>query len=219
MATLEDLPRIVGAAVHQVRGQAHTLGLVLHLLERNALRGQPIEPALLRRGRSALRRLARVLDEIVDVTRAQSGELTLYREPFDLAALVREAALEVDGRRAGDLHLDLPDGPVPVCADRACLMRVIGHLLDNATRHTPPGTLVLVTLSAQPDQVELVIEDRGPGLPAWRAQSEEVDPHDRGLGAGLPICESLVAQHGGTLTLAPGPDGRGVRAEIRLPRD
>jgi two-component system OmpR family sensor kinase len=151
----------------------------------------------------------------------------LERQPVELDTLTESAvaaarAIEPDRR----IELEFAERPLVVQGDRDRLRQVLDNLLANVRQHTPHGAPALIALHAEGEQVVLVIEDTGPGVPT--SEREHVfdrfsrpDTHrarDRGgAGLGLAIVRSIVTAHGGVITLRPAR-GHGAAFEIRLPR-
>jgi two-component system OmpR family sensor kinase len=171
-------------------------------------------------------RLTLICDALVLLGRLESGELALDLLPVDLRTIAGEAV----GRareRTSEHAFALAQGPapVPVVADRRLFGAVLDHLLDNAMRHTPPGTRIEVSVGAQDGNGELTVVDDGPGVP------DDVLPHlferfyrgdaARGRGAGpglgLTMAAAIVERHRGTIAAERGPAG-GLRVRIGLSR-
>jgi signal transduction histidine kinase len=122
-------------------------------------------------------------------------------------------------------EIELDVHPVTVHASRDELHRLVINLLENALRHTPPGTEVqLSTRRTSDGLIELVVEDNGPGVPADLAATlfERFvrGAGDRGgsFGLGLAIVKAVANSHGGSVTLEPRADGHsGARFVVRLP--
>jgi CheY-like chemotaxis protein len=178
-----------------------------------------------------VRHLARVVDQLLDVSRLADGALTIRRERTDLAALVRRV---VDDQRpileaAGlTVRLDLPAGPVRVYGDPVRLAQVATNLLENAGRFTPPGGEVTVRLAQTGTRAELTVRDTGEGIPAdvlrWLfepfAQADQgLDRPRGGLGLGLALVKGVVELHGGQVRAVSGGPGRGAEFSLWLPAD
>lgn len=176
-------------------------------------------------------RLARLADDIDDVSRAEEGRLSLERAPHLVNDLVPRSAEAVRGRyqdKGVDLLVDLAhsDG-LAVDVDSNRIGQVLGNLLANSLRHTPPGGHV--TISARPERQVAVITvaDDGDGIPADQlphiferfyrgdtARSRE----SSGSGIGLTISKAIVDAHGGTISVVSDGPGHGAVFEIVLPR-
>jgi two-component system sensor histidine kinase KdpD len=196
-----------------------------------ALRDDPgrLEPAqraeLLETICSEAERLERLVGNILDVVRLESGDLRLRREwvPFEEvvgSALVRVAA--VPG--ASEVRVDLPQGLPLVAVDPVLFEHVFVNLLENALAYAPPAAAVFITAREADGALEVDVCDRGPGLPAGDS-ARVFEKFYRGPGArpggaglGLAICRGVVDAHGGTIA-AIQRDGGGTIFRVRLPLD
>jgi two-component system OmpR family sensor kinase len=217
-AMLERQRRFVADASHELRTPLTGVLANLELLA-ESLRGEQGEAA-----RSALRssrRMRRLVGDLLLLARTDVGRV-VAREPCDLAQVVVEAAGEL-GPLAGDHEIALELAPAVVDAARDELHRLALNLIENALRHTPPGTQIRVSTETAADEASLVVEDNGPGVPAELAPTlfERFvrGAGDRGgsFGLGLAIVRAVAESHGGSVTLAQGPGGRGARFVVRLP--
>ncbi len=175
----------------------------------------------LARIRGAAVELARKVDDLLDVSRIESGEVTLDVGPSDATLLLREAA---DVARkgadpsAGPLTVDVPDDLGAVEADPERLRHIVAGLLANAFRH---GLGSPVALRARRDAlgVEVVIADSGPGIPAERLAAVftpfSAAGGKGGLGLTLAVAHRLALLMGGELSVESGP-GQGTAARLRL---
>jgi signal transduction histidine kinase len=187
-------------------------------LTRLRLRVEIIDDAKLRQ--AAVRdveEMDAMLDEALLFARSSfaNGE----RTPVDLAAVVGR---ECEARAGQPVHADLPAAPVMVLGDRAALSRIVANLVDNAVKY---GGEAAVTVGREREWGEIVVDDRGPGIPA--ADRERIfEPFLRlepsrnrdcgGAGLGLAIAHHLVAAHGGTIAVEDRTGG-GARFRVRLP--
>jgi PAS domain S-box-containing protein len=173
--------------------------------------------------------MARLIDDLLDVSRIARGKILLQESRFDLVQLVRTAVDDrAEGVEAHGLALDtrLPDRPVPMVGDPARIAQAVGNLLDNAQKFTDPGGRIEVALEVDEagQAAEISVHDTGIGMPPdmparlfepfWQPASSL---RRGGLGLGLPLVKGLVELHRGTVSVvSPGP-GRGSRFTIRLP--
>jgi signal transduction histidine kinase len=173
--------------------------------------------------------LARLVDDLLDVSRITQRKITLKPAPVALAAIV-EAAVEIArpliDTHAHALELRLPDEPLWFRVDAVRMAQAIGNLLNNAAKFTPPGGRI--TLEAHVDHGALVIaiEDTGVGItPETLASAfdlftqgeRSLDRSQGGLGIGLSLVKGLVEMHGGTVAAASAGAGKGSRFTITLP--
>jgi two-component system, OmpR family, sensor histidine kinase KdpD len=170
----------------------------------------------------SLDRLARLVDNLLDMSRLQAGVLSVVRRPVALDE-VAPLALDDLGPAGRHVVVDVPDDLPGVLADPGLLERVIANLVGNAVRYSPPGSAPLVTASSLGDRVELRVIDRGPGIPS--AYLERVfAPFQRlgdtdnttGVGLGLALSRGLTEAMGGTLTPEDTPGG-GLTMVVSLP--
>lgn len=174
--------------------------------------------------RASAEKMRRLLDDLLDLDRLGSGEVSLNRQPTDLAASVRRAVEEHDGA-FGDRPVDLVLEPVVAEVDAAKVDRIIENLLLNACRHTPAGTPVRLAVSRQADHALLCVDDTGPGVPeSLRSQiferfKQAPGSSASGLGIGLSLVARLAQVHGGrawlrTALVAVRPSGCSSRRDL-----
>lgn len=168
-------------------------------------------------------RLGRLVTDVLDLSRLESGQRPLRLSRFDLRSLIDEANapfLGIARVRGVALEVSLPDG-LAVEADRDLLRRLIGNLLSNALRHSPAAGTVRIAVEAVDDAWIASVEDQGPGLPAdaiphVAVRAASAMPGVEGTGLGLAIASGIVALHGGRLW-TECPAGGGARFRFRLP--
>ena len=179
--------------------------------------------AVLRAGTNSLDRIARMIDDLLDVARAEGGRLKVSPEPLQAAQLVA-TAVEQMRPWATDLGVTVetavaPDLP-PLIADASLSLRVLINLLSNAIKYTPSGASVTVSASsAEARHVTLAVTDHGPGVPRqWQkrvfGKFEQVEARKSGAaigtGLGLSFCKLAVAAQGGRIWIESEPDVRTV---------
>jgi signal transduction histidine kinase len=171
--------------------------------------------------------LARVVEDLHTLALAGAGRLALHREPVEVTALVADAvASQAAAAAARQVTLvtetdGLPPDPPPVDADPVRLRQVLGNLLGNALRATPPGGRVTVRVdAAEAGWMCFTVADTGPGFPAEQLPrlfdrfTKSAD--SGGSGLGLAIARDLVEAHGGSIEAANRPAG-GASVSFRLP--
>ncbi len=168
-------------------------------------------------------RLDRLVADLLDMTRLQSGKVEIRSEAMPLEEPIGGALERVDRRLDGrPVTVDLPASLPMVSADPVLLEQLFVNLLDNAIKHTPPGTPIDIRARAEDGGgVVIDVADRGPGLPP--GDSEDLfDPFVRGSsarglgsGLGLAICRAIAQLHGGQLTAARDA-GPGACFRLRL---
>jgi len=178
-----------------------------------------------------VRRMTRLIDDLLDVSRMNHGRLCLRRERIDLREVVTNAieTLQPDIiERNHHLATALPEGPVWLLADPARLEQVIVNLLANASRYTDKGGELAVWVHVSGEQAVVRIRDSGIGIAADSLpyifdlfrQADEAALYSRsGLGIGLALVRSLLELHGGSVTAASAGIGQGSEFTVRLPRE
>jgi signal transduction histidine kinase len=170
---------------------------------------------------TTVRRLDRLLTDVIDLQRLDWGAVTLDRQPIDIATLVQRVAARwrAQGRRPEVLA---PSATVRLDASK--VERIIHELLANAITHTPPGTPVWVRTARHGTGVLITVEDAGPGIPReFRTAVFERFSHDRttlvhppGVAVGLSLVLCLAELHGGTAWVRDRPGG-GTSVSVILP--
>ncbi|WP_242140312.1 ATP-binding protein [Sphingomonas sp. TREG-RG-20F-R18-01] len=164
------------------------------------------------------RRLIRLINDMLDIDRIQSGMLHLARMPIDLADVVDRAAVGSQGLGVAEsVHIasTLPNGEVPVLGDPDRLLQVITNLVSNAVRASPTGGVVRIglTRSEAGGKAIVTVDDEGPGVPsAFRTRIfgrfERADGEQGvGTGLGLAISREIIARHDGRIWFEDRPGG------------
>ncbi len=175
--------------------------------------------------RDESQRLARLLGDLLELTRLQSGAIRIQKEWQLLDEVVGAAVLRMEAQKAAPpIQVDLPATLPLVPLDGALMEQVLINLLANAGRHAP-GSPVELRAWEEPGTIQLEIADRGPGIPEalhrrvfdkfFRMPS---NLRDGGAGLGLAICGAIVKIHGGAIWVEDRPGG-GARFRITLPLD
>jgi two-component system sensor histidine kinase KdpD len=168
-------------------------------------------------------RLERLVRDLLDMTRLQSGALEVRREWVPLEEIVGSALERLEPRLQGrPVEVDLPGNLPLLSVDPVLLEQVLVNLLENAAKHTPAGSAIELRARDQAGGVTVEVSDRGPGLPAgaearvFEKFFRQARPGVAGVGLGLSICRGIVEAHGGTI-LAENRAGGGATFRIALP--
>jgi heavy metal sensor kinase len=225
-ASFESLRRFTADASHELRSP---LALMLSELEGTLARARtPAEyEQVLRDLEAEVEHMARMVDQLLMLARADAGALQPAATNLDVADFLHETAARwrpMADRRRVLLDVDAPDSG-SVAADPDLLRRVMDNLLDNATRHSPAGTSVRLTGAPAAGGWSIEVQDEGPGVPlAARAglferfaRVDDARARDRGgAGLGLALSRAIAESHGGSLQLV-SPNGRGATFRLFLP--
>jgi signal transduction histidine kinase len=225
---MEGLERLRRDLVANVSHELKTPISALRAHLENLLDGveQP-DPQLLEVMLRQSERLTRLVDQLLDLSRLESGAASLDLEPVRLAPLVERVIAEVEVGRPRPLRVrnEVPVGLPAVRADRERIHQVLFNLLDNAFRFTPAGGSVTVRAVLRNGSCEVSVMDTGPGIPKEHLQFVferfyRVDASrsrdDGGTGIGLAIARSVVGAHGGRIWAESEP-GQGSAFHFVLP--
>jgi signal transduction histidine kinase len=235
-ATIRSLDRARRRADSSTRSREQVLAVVAHDLSnplhavklaeerlRLATREDPSTERSLKTIRHATSRMESLLRDLVDTTRIEHDELVVTLRPEPVAPIVQEVAqLYAPQAQEAGLTLDssAPPGDSVIECDRDRLMQILGNLVGNALKFTPEGGRVALRADDRADTVRFEVEDNGSGirpehLPHIFERFQTYDP--RGTGLGLFIASSLVAAHGGALSVT-SEVGQGSRFSFEIPR-
>ncbi len=212
---------------HELRNPLAPIRYAVRLLRPDAA------PALIAQGRDTIERqsthMARLLDDLLDMSRITRGAIELKRQSIDLRQAVEDSIEVARPMIEGVQHrlaVHVPSQPVPVDADPTRLAQIVGNLLQNAAKYTDPGGAIAVSVGVEADGAVLRVRDTGIGLSAeMRARVFElfsqvhksITSARGGLGIGLAIVRRLVELHGGTIEVHSEGLGRGTEFVVRLP--
>ncbi len=171
-------------------------------------------------------RMSRLILELLDVSRIETGRLEIRREPIQWPSFVREVVnrhhTAVSDRR---FHLNVPDDARVVYGDRDRLEQVLGNLLENAVKYSPDGSEIFITVEEKVDQIVTAVCDRGIGIPPDELQvvferfhrgRQVSSTNYGGLGLGLYITKQIIERHGGSIWVE-SREGQGTTFFFSLP--
>jgi len=216
------------AVSHDLRTPLTAMHGVAVTLERTKL-NLPREQALdlIKMMIEKTRKMDRLLADLLDLNRIEEGILEPNRTLIDVRAVAYRVVEEVDQLRGWPIEIDAE--PVRAALDAPKVERIVENLLLNTTRHTPPGTQVWVRAHANDRDLELIVEDAGPGVPAELAgsifepfrqgQGSPAGPpgkQGKGVGIGLSLVARFAQLHGGRAWVTERPGG-GASFHVLLP--
>lgn len=219
----------VSIAAHELRAPLTALDVQVQALRRGLARDR-LEPKRLSRGLDLsarqCQRLARLIDNLLDLSRVSAGKLVLEREPVDLTELAVELVHRYEERfaEAGCEATLSTNGPVTGVWDQLRIEQVLTNLLTNAIKYAP-GAPIEVAVDTDGAWARLSVRDHGPGIsPADRArifapfQRASGNHAPQSLGLGLYISRQIIESHGGTVEVSAA-EGQGTTFVVRLPRE
>lgn len=226
---LEDADRMRRDLVANVSHELRTPISALQAVLENLVDGvAPPDPESLRTMLAQVERLGRLVSQLLDLSRLESGAVPLAKIPF-LLNDVFEQALNEARLQPFDVRFECvvePEG-LTAAGDPERVHQVIANLLENAIRHSPPGGSVRLSAESQGSDVVIEVTDQGPGIAEHEAErvferfyrtDRSRSPAQGGTGLGLSIARWIVELHGGVIH-AENDLGRGCRMVVRLPRD
>jgi PAS domain S-box-containing protein len=222
----QDKDEFLAVLAHELRNPLAPIFYALQILEQD-------DPALRCNARGIVerqvQRLARMIDDLLDVHRISTGKIELRREPVTLRTLVdhaAETARPLFEARRQDFSVSLPEEEVWVDADAARLEQVLANLLHNAAKFTGDGGAIALSAERPDDYIVVRVKDNGTGIPPdllphvfdlFKQGSRSLDRPQGGLGIGLTLARQLVEMHGGSIEARSRGTGQGSEFAVRLP--
>jgi PAS domain S-box-containing protein len=211
---------------HELRNPLAPIRNAAHILR---LKGPPDLQRLIEMIERQSRHLARLVDDLLDISRLLRGKITLKKQPVDLVALVRQVAEDNRSELAlhgHQLNLDLPEHTVEVEGDDVRLTQIIDSLLENAVKYTPDGGQIEIAVRRADHEAAVSVHDNGIGITPedlsrifelFAQVHQELDRNQGGLGIGLALVQRLVKMHGGWIKARSEGLGRGSDFTVYLP--
>jgi PAS domain S-box-containing protein len=227
---MEEERQAKEVAEQAVRVRDETLGIVSHDL-RNPLTTVALSADLLIGAtedeqrelvetiRGAAGQMQRLIQDLLDVARVEAGRLAVQKTEVDLAAVARQACdanAPIAEKRKQRLICDVPVSLPPVSADRDRIVQLLGNLIGNAMKFTPPGGCITVSVTELGNAIQFEVSDTGPGIPdsdlknVFRPYWQAKKTAHMGAGLGLAIVRGIVEAHGGTVRAANAAGGGAV---------
>jgi len=212
----------VADAAHELRTPLTALHLQAQIAERASSEDE--RRSSLADLRAGLARTTRIVEQLLALAREEPGVAERPMAPVDLAALARDVVAELEPLAAAkDIDLGLADAQsATVVGDMQSLRTLLGNLVDNAIRYTPPGGRIDVAVRSDERGCTLAVRDNGPGIAADERErvftrfARGNDAHVEGSGLGLAIVKSIAERHRASVTLGEGLDGRGLSVVVRF---
>jgi len=222
----------ISTVSHELRTPLTSIRGALGLLPALVGDVDPKAQNLLRIASSNTERLIRLINDILDLERMESGRAPLKLRRCSIQDLAREAVDTMSPMAEGSgLHIELvcraPRETIYFDADPDRILQVLTNLLSNAIKFSPPGTVITVQIDSDLNSVLLKVVDRGRGIPADKLEAvfgrfQQVEASDAskkgGTGLGLAICRSIIQQHGGAIWAQPNESGPGTTLWLQLSR-
>lgn len=214
---------------HELRTPLNSIVGWSQILRIGSLEGDEVAEGLAAIERNALAQ-SQMIADLLDVSRITAGKILLDLQPLDLAKQVDAiltGLLPVAAAKSIQIHRRFPLEAGLIRGDAARFQQVLGNLVNNAIKFTPPEGRIDVAIEPVGDEVEIRVTDTGRGISAEllpdiferfrQADSSSTREHG-GLGLGLGIAKQLAEMHGGTIVAESAGEGAGATFRIRLPR-
>lgn len=220
------LKQLIAVVAHELRNPLAPIRSAASALTK-------VTPAELERLQAIIQRqvdqAAKLVADLLDVAHIDLGSLRLDAQDIDLAKIMHEAIDDCRpaiASRNQHLRLDMPAAPLPMRADGGRMMQILTNLLDNASKYTPDGGDIGISVAAMAEEVVVVVSDNGIGITrqalphvfeAFLRDRNARDFNGAGLGIGLCVVRELVEAHGGTIAAWSDGVGQGSRFVVKLP--
>jgi two-component system sensor histidine kinase KdpD len=217
---------LLSSVSHDLRTPLSVItGATSSLLADGAPLPEPVRKELVETIAEEAQRLNRLVGNLLDMTRLESGAMPVRREWHSLEEVVGSALGRLESRLQGrEVAVRLAPGLPLVQLDDVLIELVLFNLVENALKYTPPGSPIEIGAALGDDALRIEVADRGPGLPPGQEESvfekfyrgrREGDPS--GVGLGLSICRGIIEAHGGAISAA-NREGGGTVLRITLPQ-
>jgi signal transduction histidine kinase len=215
----------ISVASHEMRTPMTSIKGSLELLLGGYAGELPAEATeLLGISLTAVDRLVRLINDLLDIAKIESGKMELHLDKQDVSDVARRSIRSL--RALAETHrvsiqLDQPNPLPPVMADRDRLDQILTNLLSNALKYSPPDSVVHVRVGQFGDTIRVTVTDEGPGIPQDQLERVfdrfmQLQGAKKGTGLGLTICRALIEQHRGSIWVDSEP-GHGASFNFDLP--
>lgn len=218
--------QLMAVVAHELRNPISPIRTAAALLSRARSEEVPRLQAIIER---QVARVSGLISDLLDVSRIEAGKLRLESKVVDIAGVIAEAVDDCKAAidtRLQHLEVDVPSGRLEVRGDRVRLVQIVSNLLDNASKYTPDGGAIQLSVAVAEDAVRITVADEGIGITAeamphifepFTQEPHAVGFSGGGLGVGLSVVRELVKAHGGTVVASSCGVGLGSRFVVSLP--
>ena len=221
--------QFLSLAAHELKTPMTSILGHIQLIQRRLTKQQTVTPRDLHAVQviaDQAKRLNQMVLSLFDISRIETGQLSIERSPMDVVALVRRVVDEMQMTLEQPvIEFEPPETPVIILADELRLEQVFQNLIQNALKYSGPGTSIRVTLMLADTSVRIAVHDRGIGIPSaslpqlferfYRATNVD-GGNISGMGIGLYVVKEIVELHGGEVHVA-STEGQGSTFTVHLP--
>ena len=216
----------MASVAHEMRNPLTPISLIAERMVRTSSEKLPEMRAMIE---GQVQHLSRMVEDLLDVSRASTGKLRLTYAHIDIVQIIQEAVEACAPLlHKKNLHLDvsLPDVPMLVNGDRIRIVQIFTNVLTNSAKYTPCGGNISLHADAISEGLKIVVSDNGIGISAqalpvifeaYVQDTQAVGFNGSGLGIGLTVVRQLVEAHGGSVTAHSEGEGKGCHFTILFP--
>ena len=219
--------QFISMVSHELRTPLTSIRASMQLLIAEEMTGNEDADQLVRVALSNADRLIRIVNDILDMSKIEAGEMMVVLKPTPLRSILDDSVRSVDGfaRNAGVVIAGPPGDLADVLADPDRSVQVLVNLLSNAVKHAPAGSRVEVSAEREGAMMAVAIRDHGPGIPAHKVDFifepfTQLDGSDTrriaGTGLGLTIARALAEKQGGMIRVS-SREGEGATFTLTIP--
>ncbi len=219
--------QFVSMVSHELRTPLTSIRASMQLLIAEQMTGNEDAEQLVRVALANTNRLIRIVNDILDMSKIEAGEMLAAVKRTPLGPIIEDSARTVEGfaRSSGVTIVTTTGGPCEVMADHDRCIQVLVNLLSNAIKHAPAGSQIEVSAEREGTMMAIAVRDHGPGIPAHKVDSifepfTQLDGSDTrrisGTGLGLTIARALAEKQGGAIRVA-SREGEGATFTLTIP--
>ena len=220
--------QFVAVLAHELRNPLAPIRSALHVLDQPHAKAEMVARAM-EIAQRQVRHMARLLDDLLDVTRLSQGKMDLRRDRVDIVSITRAASESIQPlvrERGHEITVEMPPEPIWIHADPARVEQVLTNLLSNAVKFTDPGGRIRVSVRREGSEAVVRVLDTGIGIDPvmlprifdlFVQAHRQMDHASGGVGIGLTLVKKLVELHGGTVDAFSAGPGSGSEFVVRLP--
>src|SRR6185436_10641804 len=222
-----NVHEFIATLSHELRNPLAPIGAALEVMARVSA-GDPAHEAMRKTIERQVQQLARIVDDMMDVSRVAGGVLTVQKAPMDIAQAVQhaiETSMAFINANQHQLEVNIPTGTLWVAGDVHRLTQLVTNILNNAARYTPAGGRISVNARAEKQMAMVTVRDNGGGIEqeslerifSMFVQGRSAHAHVGGMGVGLALSRKIAEAHGGALEAFSEGEGKGSEFTLRIP--
>jgi signal transduction histidine kinase len=209
--------QFLGMAAHDLRGPLGSIYNFTEILEEELENLTPEQSYIISLIKSSSSFMLNLVNELLDFSVIESGEIILRKENTDLSSLINQTIFlnkSIADSKSISIHCKLPESSILISIDPEKIRQVLANFITNAIKYSPPGSEIEVTAARQPCKIKVVVKDFGPGVMdeeiellfrPFKKTSNQGTAGEKSTGLGLFICKRIVEAHQGTIGVETQP--------------